>query len=163
MCEVGKRRWQEEGTHPVTTSETTANSDRALINSSRTHFHIHNEGSLYTEAIEHRRIYPLSVTLMTFSIYKPLSGLLANGKKRFSLKINTVRIFVFVGGTTEIRPLGDILGIKSYDIQSHLVLQMSASDQRQQKMLHAQWQENKDISESAAHNMTANQKEESCQ
>lgn len=66
MCEVEKRRWQEEGTHPVTTSETTANGDGALINSSRTHFHIHNEGKFVHRRHTARLIYPLSVTVMTF-------------------------------------------------------------------------------------------------
>lgn len=61
------------------------------------------------------------------------------------------------------RPLGNILYIKSYEIQSNLVLQISAFDQPQQKTLLPQWQENKDISESTVHNMTANHKEESCQ
>lgn len=31
MCEFGKRRCQDKGTNPESTSETTANSDRALI------------------------------------------------------------------------------------------------------------------------------------
>lgn len=31
MCEFGKRRFQDKGTNPESTSETTANSDRALI------------------------------------------------------------------------------------------------------------------------------------
>lgn len=52
-----------------------------------------------------------------------------------------MRRFVFVGGTTEIAPLGNILDVKSYEIQSHLVLQMSASDQRQQRAL-PRWREN---------------------
>lgn len=45
-----------------------------------------------------------------------------------------MKICVFVGGTTEInyRSLGNILDIKSHDIQSHLV-QMKASDQRTTK------------------------------
>lgn len=43
--------------------------------------------------------------------------------------------FFFAGGRIETnhRPLGNILDIGSYEIQSHLVLQMSASDQRTTK------------------------------
>lgn len=45
------------------------------------------------------------------------------------------KICFFAGGRTETnhRPLGNILDIGSYEIQSHLVLQMSASDQRTTK------------------------------
>lgn len=39
MCEAGRRRWQEEGSHPVTTSKTTANGDRQGINQRLTYTH----------------------------------------------------------------------------------------------------------------------------
>ena len=79
MCEVGKRRWQEEGTHPVTTSDTTANSDRALINSStytmRGKFvYRHHIAQPYISTVSHSD---------DFSIYKLSLGLLANGKMFF--------------------------------------------------------------------------------
>ena len=83
MCEVEKRRWQEEGTHPVTTSETTANGDGALINSSRTHFHVHNEGK-FVHRRHTARAYISAVSHCDdFSIYTPSPGRLANGKMVF--------------------------------------------------------------------------------
>lgn len=83
MCEVGKRRWQEEETHPVTTSETTANGDRALINSSHTHIHVHNEGKfVYRRHIAQPYISTVSHS-DDFCIYKPPPGLLAKGKTFF--------------------------------------------------------------------------------
>lgn len=80
MCEVGKRRWQEEGTHPVITSETTANSDRALINSSHTHIHIQNEGTVVYRRYTAQPYISTVSHSDDFSIYKPSPGLLANGK-----------------------------------------------------------------------------------
>lgn len=83
MCEAGKRRWQEEETHPVTTSETTANGDRALINSSHPHIHVHNEGKfVYRRHTAQPYISTFSHS-DDFSIYKPSPGLLANGKTFF--------------------------------------------------------------------------------
>lgn len=111
MCEVGKRRWQEKGTHPVTTSKTTANGDRVLINSS--HIHVHNEGKfVYRHHIARAYISTVSHS-DDFSIYKPSPGLLANGKM-FCLKDKHSEK-IFVGGSTEIscKPLGNILDIQS--------------------------------------------------
>lgn len=39
MCEARRRRWREEGSHPVTTSKTTANGDRQGINQRLTYTH----------------------------------------------------------------------------------------------------------------------------
>lgn len=83
MCEVVKRRWQEEGTHPVTTSKTTANGDRALINFSHTHIHVHNEEKF---VYRHHTAEPYISTVThsdDFSICKLSPSTLAKGKMFF--------------------------------------------------------------------------------
>lgn len=83
MCEVGERGWQEQGTHPLTNSETTANGDRALINSSHTCTHVHKEVKfVYRRHTAQPYISTVSHS-DDFSIYKPSPGLLANGKMFF--------------------------------------------------------------------------------